>query len=620
MVWTRGTMEARVEELEKNRQETKELLAAILARLDARDKHRSRSRSHASSTSHPSYHHRRTQPSTKLEATEDRSMNNRHHPLSSKEPQKKSRTSSHRSQSRTESSPSQTHSAAINSRSRKASSPFVPPNSQENSSGTMVATRTEDPNWQSLSESPESQHELKTQKKPSVEDSQSYGNEERKENLSVNSGPVAGAITSFPTFIKPSRYELLSSELETKMMWSIERGSQIDKYLQVKINQIGKSIPISRGIHSPATGDSLVKPLKTSTIFDLGKEVFLVADVIAGLHKIDGFRFDDVDQSKRFILEHSHDLARNVNRFPIVHTGLINVVKHQKYLAVTNKNGNGLLHFIIVANGAIQEITVKEGSEAARRMGIHSIMTDVLDAAEIQGMELQPIVESMRKYPKIGLLNPCKSSERYLRLGDNSAKTDPSISITALPDVVDIIAGVLKKTTLESYQQALGEAVAPNILENFHGDPVHFMTRSFGVPGHHLGQKNQDSHWTYDPLAIVTSFNAAVEFSDFQLMGALYNGNKTSLKKNSRVCTTMEQMLIRVHDWGIQLDIELFSVKLQSKDRVKSEANAMLRLDRSISSRGREVWERMIPPSTKYWEGRGTRRKLNTRLGSYLPT
>ncbi|CAH9071966.1 unnamed protein product, partial [Cuscuta epithymum] len=169
------------------------------------------------------------------------------------------------------------------------------------SSGILDSTRAEeDSSLKSPSESKDSHQELINQPQPSTADRHTYGDKEHKNESSLDLGPAAGQITCFLTHNKPSRIELVNSELETKMRWSIERGFQIDEYLQDKINQTGKSIPIFRGlyliridtckpsikwtvevqprfhvdankleklipfhegIHSPGTGDSMVKPL-----------------------------------------------------------------------------------------------------------------------------------------------------------------------------------------------------------------------------------------------------------------------------------------------------------------------------------------------------------------------
>ncbi|CAH9076261.1 unnamed protein product [Cuscuta europaea] len=177
-----------------------------------------------------------------------------------------------------------------------------------------------------------------------------------------------------------------------------------------------------------------------------------------------------------------------------------------------------------------------------------------MQVAEVQEAELQPWVESMLDYPKLDLHNPCKAPASYLMLGDISAKTALSF-----PDVFDFFTRLLQRMALKSYQQALDAVVdTSKFLKKFYGDPVHFLARSFGMAEKYLGQNSPCFRWTYGPLVIVTSFDFAMELSDFQLMGALYKGNKPSLKVDSRVCSIMEQMLLRVHDWGIPLEIVEF--------------------------------------------------------------
>lgn len=56
-----------------------------------------------------------------------------------------------------------------------------------------------------------------------------------------------------------------------------------------------------------------------------------------------------------------------------------------------------------------------------------------IKVAEVQEPELQPFLESMIKCPKHGLHNPFKAPERYLMLGDISAKAAHMLS---LPEVI----------------------------------------------------------------------------------------------------------------------------------------------------------------------------------------
>lgn len=174
-----------------------------------------------------------------------------------------------------------------------------------------------------------------------------------------------------------------------------------------------------------------------------------------------------------------------------------------------------------------------------------------IKVAEVQEAELQPFVESMLRCPKHGLHNPFKAPERYLMLGDVSAKAARMLS---LPEVSHFFTRLIQRVAPKSYQQALGEViVTQKFLENFSGDQVRFLARSFGVPGNHLGQISHGFRWPYGPVAIVTPFNFPLEIPVLQLMGALYMGNKPVLKVDSKVCIVMEQMLRLLHDCGLPL-------------------------------------------------------------------
>nr|GLL22240.1 probable aldehyde dehydrogenase [Ipomoea trifida] len=175
-----------------------------------------------------------------------------------------------------------------------------------------------------------------------------------------------------------------------------------------------------------------------------------------------------------------------------------------------------------------------------------------IKVAEVQEAELQPFLESMRKCPKHGLHNPFKAPERYLMLGDISAKAAHMLS---LPEVSDFFTRLIQRVSPKSYQQALGEViVTQKFLENFSGDQVRFLARSFGVPGNHLGQQSHGFRWPYGPVTIVTPFNFPLEIPVLQLMGALYMGNKPVLKVDSKVCIVMEQMLRLLHDCGLPIE------------------------------------------------------------------
>lgn len=175
-----------------------------------------------------------------------------------------------------------------------------------------------------------------------------------------------------------------------------------------------------------------------------------------------------------------------------------------------------------------------------------------IKVAEVNESELQPFVESLSKCPKHGLHNPFKAPERYLMLGDVSTKAAHALG---LPEVSDFFAKLIQRVSPKSYQQALGEVfVTQKFLENFCGDQVRFLARSFAVPGNHLGQQSHGFRWPYGPVAVIAPFNFPLEIPLLQLMGALYMGNKPVLKVDSKVCIVMEQMLRLLHDCGLPVD------------------------------------------------------------------
>ena len=72
-------------------------------------------------------------------------------------------------------------------------------------------------------------------------------------------------------------------------------------------------------------------------------------------------------------------------------------------------------------------------------------------------------------------------------------------------------------------------------LNNFGGDNVRFLARSFGIPGDNVGQQSNGYRWPYGPVAIIAPFNFPLEIPVLQLMGALYMGNKPVLKPAEKV-------------------------------------------------------------------------------------
>eukprot|EP00984_Skeletonema_dohrnii_P037918 scaffold40532_cov72-Skeletonema_dohrnii-CCMP3373.AAC.1 len=134
----------------------------------------------------------------------------------------------------------------------------------------------------------------------------------------------------------------------------------------------------------------------------------------------------------------------------------------------------------------------------------------------------------MNRIPKSGVHNPLKNVERYLQFGEISRRAGAALSD---PIIAEFFIQTIQKTVPKSHAQAAGEVkVTADFLNNFGGDNVRFLARSFGVPGDHYGQFSNGHRWPYGPVAIIAPFNFPLEIPVLQLMGALFMGNKPVLK------------------------------------------------------------------------------------------
>jgi len=121
------------------------------------------------------------------------------------------------------------------------------------------------------------------------------------------------------------------------------------------------------------------------------------------------------------------------------------------------------------------------------------------------------------------------------------------------PEVAEFFAQAIMATVPKSHAQAMGEVVVTrNFLNNFAGDNVRRLAKSFGVAGDHYGQMSVGHRWPYGPVALVTPFNFPLEIPVLQLMGALFMGNKPILKPSEQVSIVMEQFLRLLHDCGME--------------------------------------------------------------------
>jgi 1-pyrroline-5-carboxylate dehydrogenase len=198
-----------------------------------------------------------------------------------------------------------------------------------------------------------------------------------------------------------------------------------------------------------------------------------------------------------------------------------------------------------------------------------------LFVADTKTDEIAPFVESLNSCTKSGLHNPFKNPERYLMLGAVSAK---AAAMLKQPEVMDFFTRLVQRVAPKSYTQAQGEvSVTQQFLENFGGDQVRFLARSFQVPGDHAGQMSSGYRWPYGPVVIIAPFNFPIEIPLLQLMGALFMGNKVLFKVDTKVALVMEQVMRMLHECGLPLtDVDfincdgptMHSILMEAKPRM----------------------------------------------------
>lgn len=172
-----------------------------------------------------------------------------------------------------------------------------------------------------------------------------------------------------------------------------------------------------------------------------------------------------------------------------------------------------------------------------------------LQVANTQEDELMPFIQGMRSCSKTGLHNPLRNVDRYLMLGRVSDKAGAALRT---PEIADFFTRLIMRTSPKSYKQAAAEVtVTAQFLENFSGDQVRYLARSFANPGDHDGQVSRGYRFPYGPVAIISPFNFPLEIPVLQLMGALYMGNRPVLKVDSKVSVVAEQFLLLLQACGL---------------------------------------------------------------------
>lgn len=211
-----------------------------------------------------------------------------------------------------------------------------------------------------------------------------------------------------------------------------------------------------------------------------------------------------------------------------------------------------------------------------------------LHCPDTQIFEIEPFIQSLQSVPKSGLHNPLKHPDRYLLLGDITAKIAAEMR---KDDVTHHFARLIQRVVPKSTAQAVAEVtVTRKFLENFAGDQPRFLARGFTTPGDHTNQQSTGYRWPFGPVALIAPFNFPLEIPVLQLMGALYMGNKPLVHVDRRVSLVVEEFLRLLHHCGLPMsDVDL----LHGSGATMGEVLAQAKPASTLFTGSRKVAERL---------------------------
>ncbi len=96
--------------------------------------------------------------------------------------------------------------------------------------------------------------------------------------------------------------------------------------------------------------------------------------------------------------------------------------------------------------------------------------------------------------------------------------------------------------------------VTRDFLYNFSGDGVRFLGRGFSNPGNHTGQMSTGTRWPFGPVVVISPFNFPLEIPALQMMGAMYMGNKVTVKNAEKTSLVLEQFVRLLLSCGMPPD------------------------------------------------------------------
>ena len=191
--------------------------------------------------------------------------------------------------------------------------------------------------------------------------------------------------------------------------------------------------------------------------------------------------------------------------------------------------------------------------------------------------DLSDFIQNLEKCPKSGLHNPLKNNDRYVMLGNVCAK---AAALLSDPEVESFFVRLIQRVMPKSDNQCLGEVrVTRTFLENFAGDGVRFLGRSFSNPGDHLGQESSGYRWPFGSVVIVAPFNFPLEIPALQFLGALFMGNRPLIKSATTVGIVFEQFLrLLIHCGLPAIDSDMIHCRGSKMGKFISDANDKIRM------------------------------------------
>ena len=204
--------------------------------------------------------------------------------------------------------------------------------------------------------------------------------------------------------------------------------------------------------------------------------------------------------------------------------------------------------------------------------------------------EYSEFINSLDSCPKSGMHNPLKNVERYLMLGEVCAK---SAELLREDEIEKYFCKLIQRVMPKSDSQCLGEVTVTRVfLENFSGDNVRFLARSFSNPGNHLGQESSGYRWPFGSSCIIAPFNFPLEIPVLQVMGALFMGNRPLVKVDSKVSVVFEQFLrLLIHCGLPPSDLDFINCRGQVMGELIKESKDKIRLLQFTGSK--EVAEKL---------------------------